>query len=92
MRSRRAWAISGAASVFAVGATATILGPGCSTHQCDSSNATFDGGLMIDPTTYVTNNLDDDWVPYAGQETLHVLFPPGIGRTPVSVEGWSARG
>jgi hypothetical protein len=71
---------------LAVVATAVTLAPGCATHQCDSTNLDYYGGEMVGPDMYVTNDLSEDWVPYKGQETLHVHFPPGIGRKPFNIQ------
>jgi hypothetical protein len=87
MRRGRAWAASGLAFASVFTGAGLSFAPGCTTHECDTSSATYDGGEMVGPDMYVTNDLPDDWIMYSGNETLHVLFPPGVGRVPLSVSG-----
>ena len=100
LRSRRAWrlvaAFAGAGAVVVlVGVTAPLAATGCTTHQCDGENVTFGGGYWVTPTTYVTNDWNEDWIPYPGQINLTVNFPPGgvaPGRGPIAVHGYVGTG
>jgi hypothetical protein len=83
------------ALVLAGGVAAPIAATGtagCTTHQCDTSTATFAGGHLVDPQTYETSGPNDDWISFPGQVTLHVLFPPGVAGTPVSIDSYIGTG
>ena len=43
---------------------------------------------MVDANTYETSDWNEDWIPYPGEVTVHVHFPPGITRAPVSVDAY----
>ncbi|HEY1692345.1 MAG TPA: hypothetical protein VGG39_09290 [Polyangiaceae bacterium] len=78
--------LTGAAAmavVFAAGAVPATTG--CTTHQCDTSSTTFDGGFMVDDGDYVSSAQNQDWVDYPGEVTVHVLFPAGVTRMPTGV-------
>ena len=98
---RRAWrllaGLAGAGGIAAilVGVSAPIAVTGCSTHQCDGENVTFNGGFWTSPTQYVTSGWDDDWIPYPGAINLTVQFPPGgvaPGRGPLNVHAYIGTG
>ncbi|MGH7294018.1 MAG: hypothetical protein ACRELB_03750, partial [Polyangiaceae bacterium] len=81
-------ASAGAVVVAVAGAASIPLGAtGCTTHQCDTSQSDFTGGVMVDSTTFVTSDLDADWMDYPGEATIHVHFPPGLTRPPSSILG-----
>jgi hypothetical protein len=88
--------IAGASAIALAGAiTVPATTTGCTTHQCDPSPATFSGGRWIDYTTYETSDWNEDWVPFPGQVTLNVVFPPGgasPGRGLVSIESYVGTG
>lgn len=68
---------------------------GCTTHQCDTSSTDFSGGRWIDYVTYETSDWDENWIPFPGQVTVHVRFPPGGAspmRAPVSIDAYVGDG
>ena len=69
---------AGGAAFVAIAVTVTVptTTTGCTTHQCDTSQATYSGGIWTDAYTYETSDLDGDWIPFPGQVTLNVVFPP----------------
>jgi len=85
MGERKAWVACGAAGIVA--STVVALAPGCTTHQCDSSSYDYYGGEMVGPNKYVTSDLNEPWISYGGNVTVHVHFPPGIGRMPLQIDG-----
>jgi hypothetical protein len=48
---------------------------GCYTHACDAVQQAFDGGCMVDDSTYETNGFDEDWIRYPPNVTLTVTYP-----------------
>jgi hypothetical protein len=67
---------------------------GCTTHQCDQSSYGWfpyaqlvdggDGGhvpgqgFMLDEDTYVTNGINDEWLPFHGNTTVKLWFPAEV--------------
>jgi hypothetical protein len=85
-RRARLWACAVAASGIAV-----ALAPGCATHQCDGRYTDYFGGYMLDNDTFVTNDWNEPWVPYRGNETLRIWFPLSLaGRIPKAPIGFLA--
>jgi hypothetical protein len=65
----------------AIGLALASAGPaatGCTTHQCDQSSYDFAGGHMLDENTYVTNDIDSNWLRYNGNTTINILFPAAV--------------
>jgi hypothetical protein len=60
-------------------AAASVAAAGCFTHQCDATNASFDGGRMVGPNTYETNAYDEPWINYPPNVTLTVDFSAAAG-------------
>jgi hypothetical protein len=71
----------------AVGLALATTGPaatGCTTRQCDQSSYDFVSGHMLDENTYVTNDMDSDWMLFPGNSTINIWFPPQVlGRVPL---------
>jgi hypothetical protein len=81
-------------SVFAIAATATVVSlaaavaSGCSTRQCTQGSSNYDGGRMLNLSTYETNDWNERWIPYPGNVTVNVRFPASNTRQPISVQGY----
>jgi hypothetical protein len=71
-----------------VGAAATALVPGCTTRECSLSSYTYTGGRMVTPNEYETNDWNERWIPYPGDVTVNVQFPPGVRRQPITITGY----
>jgi Galactose oxidase, central domain len=83
---RRVWLFFGVTSI--VGVTAAALVPGCTTRECSASSYTYTGGRMVTPNQYETNDWNERWIPYPGDVTVNIDFPPGIQRQPISITGY----
>lgn len=96
------WAATGAAAVgIALAVAPAPATTGCTTHQCDSSARSYDGGRMIDENTYETNPIDQSqpgdpaWLDYPGNLTLTVTYDDKVaqdiigGRAPISIMGYA---
>lgn len=71
-----------------VATVASTASTGCMTNQCNSSNATFSGGEIVESGSavfYETSPYDGTWIPYPGQVTLRVDLPKGNTRPVVLV-------
>jgi hypothetical protein len=78
-------AIGARAAVAAFTAT-TVATEGCATHQCDASSYDYFAGFALDDNTYVTTDLNGPWIPFNGNATIRVWFPPFfVNRTPTYV-------
>jgi hypothetical protein len=76
----------GAAGACVIGTAVTAVPvASCTTSQCDSSTAHFNGGHMIDDSTYETNGVDEDWIPYPPNVTLMVDYSSVVGANRVIV-------
>jgi hypothetical protein len=87
VRKRRAALTCAAFTCGAIGLALATAGPastGCTTQQCDQSSYDYVGGHMLDENTYVTNDLDSDWLPFPGNSTIRIWFPLQLlGRIPL---------
>jgi hypothetical protein len=89
IRKKRAVVALAVAACGAV-AAAVAAGSGCTTRQCLASGSPWTGGVMLDPNTYATTQLDDDWLQFRSMETMMVSFPPDVqaaiaGRQPATI-------
>lgn len=76
----------------AIGIILAAAGPavgGCTTHECDQSQYVWPpgheplldggftvGGYMLDQNTYVSNDLNQNWLDFPGNTTIQIYFPP----------------
>ncbi len=98
MHKRRAALTCGTVACGAIGlalATAGSAQTGCTTQQCDQSSYDYypamtlpdggqvpGGGFLLDDT-YFSQSIDSDWLPFQGNTTIRIWFPP-------EVAGWTA--
>ena len=86
---KRAVAIAGMTAgglALVLGSAAIPASTGCTTRQCAGGFATWpaSSGHWTDDTQqfWVTNNLNDPWIPYGGEVQVTIDFPPDNTRLP----------
>ncbi len=92
---RRVLAGAGAAlSAAALAVLVASVGPGCTTHPCDSSSVdsgavgtSFRNGTEM---VWESSPASGPWLTFAGNATLNLAFPQPFGGDPTELLAWVA--